>query len=95
MRTAGLSDSVPDYGASESHGSDGGRSSKRGGSSKKDKRDKADAKAMSKFQKGLVSLGKKLERIAKRYSGTYYGDAASRSYRSFVDSGEQVLQDLR
>ena len=63
--------------------------------SKKDKRDKADAKAMSKFQKGLVSLGKKLERIAKRYSGTYYGDAASRSYRSFVDSGEQVLQDLR
>jgi len=63
--------------------------------SKQDKRDKADAKAMSKFQKGLVSLGKKLERIAKRYGGTYYGDAASRSYKAFVDSGEQVLQDLR
>jgi hypothetical protein len=62
---------------------------------KQDKRDKADAKAMSKFKKGLSAFGKKLERIAKRYGGTYYGDAAGRSYKAFVDSGEQVLQDLR
>lgn len=41
VKTAGLSDSVPDYGASDSQDSNGaGRSRKRGGSSKKDRRDK-------------------------------------------------------
>ena len=54
VQTAGLSDAVPDYGASESHGSDTSSKSKKSrGSSKKDKREKDRQEAVSKMQPNL------------------------------------------
>ena len=61
----------------------------------RNKREKAELKARDQYLKGLKSLAAKLERLAKKYEGSYYGDISQKSVESFEKSNGQMLADWR
>jgi hypothetical protein len=61
----------------------------------KNKRTKAEQKATANYEKKLKSLASKLEKLAVKNSGTYYGDAAAKSHKAYVDSKGKKLADGR
>ena len=44
---------------------------------------------------GIKPLASKLEALAKKYAGSYYGEAASKSVQSYKNSQEKKLTDER
>lgn len=61
----------------------------------RNKREKAELKARDNYLKGMKSLAGKLERLAKKYAGSYYGDIAQKSVESYQKSNGQMLADWR
>ncbi len=61
----------------------------------KNKRTKAEQKATANYEKKLKSLASKLEKLALKNSGTYYGEAAAKSYNAYVNSMGKKLADGR
>ncbi len=59
------------------------------------KRAKADERTLTSHLRKLKSLAEKLEKLARKYEGSYYGKAAGDSYRVYTESQGQTLTDKR
>jgi len=59
------------------------------------KRAKAEAKTQASYLRKLKSLAGKLEKLGKKYGDTYFGRAASTSYRVYVGNNGEKLTDER
>jgi hypothetical protein len=59
------------------------------------KRAKADERTLTSHLRKLKSLAEKLEKLASKYEGSYYGKAAGDSYRVYTQSQGQTLTDKR
>jgi hypothetical protein len=55
----------------------------------------AEEKTMASHLRKLKSLAGKLEKLADKYAGSYYGRAATRSYQAYMTSQGQTLTDER
>ncbi|MGA1605358.1 MAG: sialate O-acetylesterase [Planctomycetota bacterium] len=61
----------------------------------KNQREKAEQRALGRYEKSLASLAGKLEKLASKYADTYYGKAAADSHKAYVDSSGKKLVDAR
>ena len=59
------------------------------------KRALADERTLTSHLRKLKSLAEKLEKLASKYAGSYYGKAAGDSYRVYTESQGQTLTDKR
>ncbi len=50
---------------------------------------------MTSHLRKLKSLAGKLEKLASKHAGSYYGRAASKSYQAYTNSQGQTLTDER
>ena len=61
----------------------------------KNQREKAEQRALGRYEKSLASLAGKLEKLASKHADTYYGKAAADSHKAYVDSNGKKLVDAR